>query len=101
MNLDHEPSALGARSNRLHARTLLAAMLSLSLAGCGNIDYQQIGPGDYFITGRAAFGALGGAASPSQLARKASELCPDGYDITSERSWVFEGPVIDWRIRCK
>jgi hypothetical protein len=99
MKLEHEPSA--RRLNRSQGRTLLAAILSLSLARCGNIDYQEIGPGDFYITGTATFGYFGGAASPSRLASVASELCTDGYDVTSERRWVFEGPVIEWRIRCK
>jgi len=83
------------------ARTSLAAMLSVSLWSCGNIEYQQVGPNEYTITGRASLGALGGEPSAFRLARKSSELCPDGYDIIREKSWVFEGTVVERRMRCK
>ena len=80
---------------------LLLTVLFLSLWGCGNIEYQSVGPNEYLITGRASFGALGGGPSVSQLETKAFELCPGGYDRFSEKTSVFEGTVVDWRIRCK
>jgi hypothetical protein len=88
-----------ADSSRHLARPLLLATLFLS--GCGNIDYKPVGANEYAITGTASLGALGGEPSAYRLARKSSELCPDGYDIISEKAWVFEGTVIERRIRCR
>jgi hypothetical protein len=93
--------AYAGMTKKMIVRPLPLTMLSLSLWGCCNIEYWSVGPNEYLINGRAVFGALGEGPSPSRLAGKASALYPAGYDRLSERTSVFEGTVIDWRIRCR
>jgi hypothetical protein len=85
---------------RYGPRVLVVLGVSLPLYGCGNVEYQPIGPNEYLITGRSALGALGGDPSASQIALQASKLCPGGYDVTDKKSWVSEGVVMNWTVRC-
>jgi hypothetical protein len=87
-------------------RLYLLPLACLGLGGCGTpIQFHATGDDEFVISGTSPGGMYGGfvGASPSieAVKAKAEDLCPGGYEKTSEKSGAFfEGKFIEWRVRC-
>jgi hypothetical protein len=83
----------------------MSLMIAGGLCACSTVYVYQYGRNAFLIRTTSAAGrpgnALGMAASPDDLAKKASELCPAGYDRLTESNETFAGGMIEWQIRCR
>jgi hypothetical protein len=76
-------------------RLLLPILLGFDLGGCADIGREQVGAGEYRITGELRY------ANDRTLDHDSIRECPAGYFILNEQhSMVAEGPAWQREIEC-
>lgn len=79
---------------------LLILALAAAVAGCAQVDQQQIAEGTYRLHVEHTF-AVPGEAGRAAMRQEAVRLCPNGYERVRERGGGNDvSGFSEWTVRC-